>query len=35
MTKTMIKEMENKKTMISLNQKTAYLDIIPKANDYF
>ena len=35
MTKTMVKEMEHKKTMMSLNQKTAYLDIIPKANDYF
>lgn len=34
-TKTMNKEIEHKKTMISLNQKTAYLDIIPKANDYF
>lgn len=35
MTKTMIKDMEKKKEVISLNRKMAYLDIIPKADTHF
>ena len=35
LTKTMLKEMEKKKSSISLSQKTAYLDIIPKADTHF
>jgi hypothetical protein len=34
-TKTMIKDMEKKKEVISLNRKMAYLDIIPKADTHF
>lgn len=34
-TKTMIKDMEKKKELISLNRKMAYLDIIPKAETHF
>lgn len=35
MTKAMIKDMEHKKATISLDKKMAYLDIIPKADNYF
>ena len=31
----MLKELENKKSTLSLREKTAYLDIIPKADNHF
>jgi len=34
-TKAMAKEMEKQRVMTTLNQKMAYLDIIPKANNHF
>ena len=34
-TKKMINEIEQKKNILSLNEKTAYLNIIPKADNYF
>ena len=33
--KKMINEIEQKKNILSLNEKTAYLNIIPKADNYF
>jgi hypothetical protein len=34
-TNKMLKELENKKSTLSLREKTAYLDIIPKADNHF
>ncbi len=35
MTKTMVKDLEKKKELLSLNKKMAYLDIIPMADSHF
>lgn len=35
MTKTMLKEMEKRRSIMSMNEKMAYLDIIPKADNHF